>query len=534
MTNPLPRRRFLQLGAGVGALALAGCGGDKEEQFAEQNAKVKLPSLVPYTGVKPDLPASTSGMVPGFLHYPENPKQTLQTPGKDLDKVSATTTTYDAVPPPLSRNAYWQEVNERLGTQLDLQLIPDADYGSKFSTLVAGGDVPDLVRISAAGVRHQPEMLQSVFTDLTDHLAGDAVQDYPYLANIPTESWRSMIFAGGIYGIPLPRPALGNTMFLRLDRLQATGMTAQPTNWEEFAELCRALTEPKSSHWALASAERTLPFAAASTGAPNGWLEKGGRFTSTNATDEMKQAIGLVADLVQAGTVHPDGFAGSFTQMRTWMESGRVALHSDGYIGWPAFIQDWGEEFDGILPPLHGGGGFRLFGGPTTLGMTVLKKADGERVKQLLSVLNWLAAPFGTAEYLFRKYGVEDVHYTWQDGKPVLTEKGLAEVKLSLQYLTDAPYVISPNAEELVQRQYDYEERAVPVLVRDPSAGLFSDTAIAKSADLGSIIGDAQLKIWKGDEPLSSWDDAVAEWRKNGGDQVRDELQKAFQEQGPA
>lgn len=535
MTKPLPRRRFLQLTGGVGAwAALAGCGGEKEEEFATENAKVKLPSYVPYTGIKADLPASAPGMVPAYLHYPDQAKQTLRTPGKALDQVAAATITFEPAPPPADSNSYWQAVNEQLGTELDLQLVPSADYDSKFSTMVASGGLPDLLYFAASGVRDQPEMLQSLFTDLTDYVSGDAINDYPYLANIPTESWQSMIFAGGIYGVPLPRPVLGSIMFLRLDRLRTTGMSAQPKTWAEFAELCKALTDDSTSHWATASAGNILPFVAASTGASNGWSEEGGKFTSANVMDEMKQAVGLIADLVKDGVIHPDGFGATGTQPRTWMSAGRVSLLYDGYIGWPAFMLDWGEEIDGVVPPLFDGGGLRQFAGPTSLGMTALKKADGERVKQLLSVLNWLAAPFGTAEYLFRKYGVEGEHYDWKNGTPVRTDKGLAEIKLSLQYITDAPYVISPNKEELVQRQYDFEKRAVPTVVRNPATGLFSDTAIAKGADLGSILEDAQLKIWKGDEPLSSWDDAVAEWRKSGGDQVRDEYQKALQEQGPA
>ena len=53
-----------------------------------------------------------------------------------------------------------------------------------------------------------PELLRAKFADLTEHLSGDAVKEYPFLANLPTESWRTCVFNGGIYGLPVPRAAV--------------------------------------------------------------------------------------------------------------------------------------------------------------------------------------------------------------------------------------------------------------------------------------------------------------------------------------
>ena len=45
--------------------------------------------------------------------------------------------------------------------------------------------------------------------------------------------------------------------------------------------------------------------------------------------------------------------------------------------------------------------------------ITLLKKQDDqEKLKTILRVLNWLAAPFGTEEYLYRLYGEEGVDHT--------------------------------------------------------------------------------------------------------------------------
>jgi putative aldouronate transport system substrate-binding protein len=49
-----------------------------------------------------------------------------------------------------------------------------------------------------------------------------------------------------------------------------------------------------------------------------------------------------------------------------------------------------------------------------------LKKASADRIKEMLRVLDFLAAPFGTEEDLLLQYGLPDVHYTF-DGSGKLT-----------------------------------------------------------------------------------------------------------------
>src|SRR6185437_8543854 len=66
---------------------------------------------------------------------------------------------------------------------------------------------------------------------------------------------------------------------------------------------------------------------------------------------------------------------------------------------------------------------FFLTGG--YLGATALKKPSPDRIKELLGILNYLAAPFGSAEDLLLTSGVDGVDYTLDPkGNPVLTKQG--------------------------------------------------------------------------------------------------------------
>jgi putative aldouronate transport system substrate-binding protein len=147
----------------------------------------------------------------------------------------------------------------------------------------------------------------------------------------------------------------------------------------------------------------------------------------------------------------------------------------------------------------------------------------------LLTICNWLAAPFGTQEYLFRKYGTKNVDYQLQHGEPTLTQKGNVETVLGLQYVADAPQIMyCPGMPRVTRTEYAFQQKVVPLAVGDPTIGHFSDTAATKGGQLDTKMTDVQNAILQGRQPLSSWDDAVVTWRKTGGDQIRREFAESL------
>src|SRR5207249_665084 len=85
------------------------------------------------------------GLLDAFLKYPQPAVRALSgTPGPG-GTVSAFVLTGSPVPPAMGQNRFWQELNRRLGTELRLTITPSADMATKFSTLIAGDDLPDLI-----------------------------------------------------------------------------------------------------------------------------------------------------------------------------------------------------------------------------------------------------------------------------------------------------------------------------------------------------------------------------------------------------
>lgn len=539
MHRTIDRRSFLgQSGAavaltGASGLLAAGCQSSSTTP-SRQLGDVELPTYVEYTGVKPDLPGNTDGVAPGYLSYPADPPRTISEKPGPGGEVSAIVRLYTAIPPSLDRNVFWQKLNERLGVDLKFTMIPDGDYAEKFAVTMAGNDLPDFSLIDPL-IPRQPNLLAAKFASLSEFLAGDAIKEYPYLANLPTDAWRATVFNGEIYGLPMPRPLTGAATFARKDLIEDRGLALQPSNFAEFRQLCKGLTDPRKNQWALGGPNEMLAFVQEMLGIPNSWtVDQSGKFNPVWDTDQMRQAIDSLRLLVSDGVFHPDSFTSDPGKRKTWLGAGNIAITYDGFSAWPAFIASYRTgnprfDIDAIVAPGFDGGKGTHRGGTPSFGVTALKKASKDRIGDLLRLANWMAAPFGTQEYLFRRFGDAGRHYTLSGSDPVRTDTGKLEVAIPTGYITDSPYVLyAPGENDVTKAWHAFQERAVPVLVKDPTIGLYSDTASSKGGQLSERLKNAWMDIFAGRKPVTSWTEAVTSWRSNGGDQIRREYEESY------
>lgn len=526
----LTRRGFLA--GAVAGTALAGCSGKHAaHNSAAQNAKTKLPDYIPYNAIRPDLPGNAAGAMPGYFSYPRNPRRAITAkPAAGMGSLSLLTNTFTPPPTAMAGNTFWQEINKRIGATFGLSLTPADSWSTKSATVIASGNVPDVMMFSI-NTQHEPQILSTLFTDLSDYLAGDAVKDYPFLANMPTRSWVYTVANGGIFGVPQPRAVSGHATFYRTDLVD----NPNPGTYDEFVEMMRAATNPKKNRWAFANAGAMLMLVQEMLGVPNGWAIKNGEFTSAITDERTKQALGNVRSMVKEGLFFPDAFSTSYTGYRELFLQGRTALLNDGYAAWDLLANQVEDKVGALVEPKHDGGGDApKYAGASVQATVSIKKGLGAaKTKQILGVLNWLAAPIGTEEFLFRKFGIEGHDFTWQNGVPTFTQTGMNETQMALQYVTDAPTILGPAPKKRVIAQHDWHVRVTKSVVYDPSAGLFSDTQANNGPKLALNISNVQLDIMKGQKPLSAWDDAVRQWRSGGGDAMARELTKAYHQRHP-
>lgn len=538
--HQLNRRSFFRAAGGTAVAAAAGplllgCGSSGTKNDLKANAKVVLPKHIPYTGVTSDLPPEPAGVMPGFLRYPAEPVTGVPEKAGSGEELTAFIMQIRPVPPPMDKNEFWQNINDNLGLTLKLQMVPSPDFADKLATLIAGGEVPDFTMIS--GTPRLPQLLDAKFQDLTEFVSGDAIKDYPMLANLREEHWRQMVYNAGIYGVPIPREPVGNIVFVRMDIVREKGLNESPTTFAEFKELADGLTDSAQNQWAFSSPTGMQSLIQRMMGAPPGWKEEGGKFTSENELETTKEALARARELVDAGYFHPD-WATDAPPAKDWFGAGKVAIVHDNYSAWPGYIMLYKGQYpemdiDGIMPPKYDSSSTpNIARGNPSFSITAFKKTDDkERIKLMLRVCNYLAASFGTKEYLANRYGVEGVDFEFsEDGDPILNQKGTAETTAEFYRVADAPWALyEPGHPEETRKEHAYQLKAVPIAIPSKAQGLYSETNSAKGATIGELLTTTQREILQGRKDVSEWDDAVKKWREQGGDQIRTEYEEAFQ-----
>ncbi|HEX4214580.1 MAG TPA: extracellular solute-binding protein [Candidatus Dormibacteraeota bacterium] len=546
MNDKISRRTLLRRGAGLGLAAtalpgaLAACAGSLPG--ATSGGTGRLPNYIAAKVPKPDEPGNHTGLASGYWHYPTDlVKSVPEVPGSGGD-VTALVITYSPPPSPLSGNQYWQELNRRLGVNLQPDVVDEGDWQSKLPTVMASGNLPDFILLFGS-VPQELAFLEDKCEDLTPYLAGDAVRQYPNLANIPTYAWIPTSLGGRIYGLPQDRGRMGDGMFIQQNLADQAGMS-QLKNTDDFTRLMQELNQPKHGRWAMGAAVNSiynLGFFQQVFGVPNNWsVDKNGKFTSALETDGTREAVSYLRQLFQKGLFHPEANNMTTDQAKNAFYGGQITVYQDGFS---AFQTTWhavaavnpGFKTRVIVPFASSGGRGSYYLGAGTFGVTALKKASKKRIEELLRVANFLAAPFGTEEYFFINNGIEGVDYTLDaHGNPLITQRGQAEMTLPIgygghDYITGPPWVyVDTQYPDFVRTVHQEIELQLPLGIADPSVGLYSGTAAQQGATLAQLAVDKISPIVAGRAPMSSYGSFLQEWRSQGGDQMRKEYQQAF------
>lgn len=250
-------------------------------------------------------------------------------------------------------------------------------------------------------------------------------------------------------------------------------------------------------------------------GAPNGRAANKDRtLTNIFETDAYVAGTEYAAKLFAAGAFYPDV---AVTDIRAEILNGSVAAAVDsGPHGIKSYRRlDPDQEmqtlipfsFDGKIKPTYDMG----YG---TIGYTEFKKADDKKIKELLSLVNWLSAPFGTTEYVQKNYGTEGKDFNYdKDGDPVLTESGLKDVPGVVSALN-----IMQNCEQVnfnhgypndTKSIYETTKKLLENAWRNPTNGSYSDTNAKVGPKITKIVRDKTVDIITGRAKISEYADVL-------------------------
>lgn len=278
-----------------------GAGGAADAEGQSAQAEPALPNYVPVEYVEPDYP-SVDGSTAGFASIPDLVEAFDSPPGSG-GTYTAMTPLWGTIPP-TSGNAYFDAVNEAMGTTLEFQISDGNTYGDRVATVLASpGDLADWVVIPGWNVPPRfGDAVDNIFQDLTPFLAGDAVEEFSNLAAIPTAAWQACSWNGALYGIPMPNEVINDAIFYRADLLPDADL---PNNAEELIDFAVEHTGEgtwgTNDLWVAATQMHSV--------VPDWDLGEDGQLVHRVETQEYREALEWIAALYDSGAVHPDAVA---------------------------------------------------------------------------------------------------------------------------------------------------------------------------------------------------------------------------------
>jgi putative aldouronate transport system substrate-binding protein len=448
-------------------------------------------------------------------------------------------------PAPRDQNQYWQELDRRLGVTYEPTLIPLSAYNERFTVAIASGDLPDLAFLSNSGDQLRA-IQQGAFTDLTTYLTGDALGEFPNLALMPPQLWRNVAVRGKIHGVPGARFLAGAPLMWRLDWAEKFGLP-RPANADQFARLMNDFTrgDPDGNgiadSYGLGSNGGSLSqvFFQNMFRVPNAWRRNAdGSLTNAIETEEYRQGLAFMRRLWEAGVYHPDALTMTLAQAKDGFAAGRVGGYDDALTALSAGLivntqrVTPGAKVFGLVPPGHDGGpavthngsGFFYY-----LGIAARAGRDRERARELLRILDYFCAPFGSEEWRFLNYGLPGAHHTVQpDGGLVRTQAGDQQIGDLVRTANGAFVFYTPGLPGFARDAQRLSQELLAIGIDNPTTGLYSPTSVAKGGELGQLNTDRRTAIVTGREPLGALDAWVRDWRGRGGDQIRKEYEEAL------
>jgi putative aldouronate transport system substrate-binding protein len=277
---------------------------------------------------------------------------------------------------------------------------------------------------------------------------------------------------------------------------------------------------------------------------PYNWrLNSDGSLTKDLETEEFKAALNFANTMWNKGVFHPDALTLTLNQNMTLFESGKTGFFTQG--GWGFFGRQPGTMtsltiqndpsanpspwippgFDGGKPTIPLGSASYGFGAiPSTI-------KDDSKIVELLHIMEFIAAPFGSDEFNFIYYGIEGDMFYWDNGAPLRVTNGNQTWSNGLNYLCGTTeinyfYANQPGEAELMQQ---LQERQIQSSVADPTQGLYSPTWVAQGANLIKMQQDGYNAMVVGNQPLSYLSQLISDWKSQGGDQARKEFQQSLE-----
>ncbi|MGG1515611.1 extracellular solute-binding protein [Paenibacillus oryzisoli] len=440
---------------------------------------------------------------------------------------------------PSNDNPALKEIQAYTNSKIELTWVPDSAYNDKVNTSIASGALPDAIVVLETKSQSIVNAARSgMFWEI-----GPYLKKFPNLAKLSPQVLNNISIDGKVYGIYRSRPLARGGMMIRQDWLDNLGLK-QPDSMESLYEVIKAFTkndpdkDGKDDTVGMLESKSLTGFPQVLTyfGGPKGWQVKDGKFTPEFMTPAFMDTLKFYKKLYDEKLMNSDFAAITGTQMFDYMnsEKGGMAINVLDDAGGrftvlqkanPKAVIDVISRFKGP------DGNYHMAATTGHNGEIMFPKSSVKTEQQLLDLLGIIDKLGDPTMLDLFAWGLEGVTYKKENGVPVITDQASYDTQVNplLQLLPYGTTAATPGNDAPVVKKYkkmmmDNEAIAIP----NPAEPFISETMNKNGSELNQLINDGKIKYIMGAIDDAGWNQIIATWKKNGGDNVIADYEAAY------
>lgn len=577
---PISRRQFLQLSSIVGvSAALVACsapGGavPPASSEASQPAEPFTGSLEELLGADmPGSPTYEKGWTTLLPDLPEgNPPMQEPIEISTTRRVDAQTSF--AQGDSLDSNPYSRMIEKLFGVKFTVSWTwaTDDEGNSKYNLAMASGDLPDYLELVPMTVFIK--MVEAgLLEDLTDAYPTYASQRWQDTwAEYGELPWTWSRVDGRIYGLPRVEDLAHNdtVLWYRADWLEELGLEV-PTTLDELHAVAKAIVDADIGLGAEGTTIGLMankqyahtwygsldPIWGAYGLIPDRWSQEGDGLMYDGIRPELKEPLQLLNQWYNDGLFRSDFFTIETSESLEDVASSQCGLH---------FTPSWGANLDTVNNDPNTRWAFAdIPAGPDGQKGKYTEnnfrenpfcfRKGMEHVDKIFTITNWMTEL--TEDFDRRMHGWEGHNYEWEGDTVVSTGIGWMpwapgpigtrgggmidprRIGNEIRYWREEWAEIPAEERDAMQNYLLEDPTGVQVVSQESrmfiletaDLGMMTElqraptpTMVERWVDLKKLVEEAHLSIITGGKPIESFDEMVAQWQQQGGDQVMAEV----------
>ena len=456
---------------------------------------------------------------------------------------------YFSAMPSGSENPIFDEIERINNIDLKMYTAADDQRMSRLSTLVASGEIPDVINLLRFDVFHF--IPQGIIQEITDEMLEKyAPTLYAQKNGKEKDYWKLMKYDGKTYAIPTTDISGKNLLVARKDWMEKVGITKNPETLDEFVEMLRKFTfdDPdgngKNDTYGLMTLDSVngdylasfTPIFCAFGVQPQQERIIDGKLYADSISEGYKESIKVIANLYKEGVLDPESFIHKSEQAKTKVVRGKAGSFCAGWFQVPGFLTTYemeklqpGVKWE-ILDPPTGPDGKSGYMGKSPIVTATAITTSCKNPETYLKLAEW----FTTDEaYNLTNHGIEGVHYTEIGKRTEEGEKLFQQNKLTAYAAwtatTDRKFENWKNNEP---HRYPYALKAANAnLYLSDMYGIITDTYNTLFPDIKKIEEEWFIKFVTGNADIEKdWDKYVAQWKKKGGVEILESMVEVYNE----